>query len=958
MATNDFIRTVAAVALSRFDQVADWLGLADGKNQGREYLPLNPKRADTKPGSFTINRDSGAWSDFATGDKGGDLVSLCAYLNGIKQGEAANKLAGLLSIEKPDATNRVPRQATDAGKGRASPAPGSARGEPSGAGSADVCIMPAPADAPIPPLSHSRHGRPSQRWAYTTADGGVNFYHDRYEPKTEGERKQFAPLTLWRTPAGQLEWRFKAPSAPRPLYGLPSLSKPGAAALTEGEKAADAAALLLPGHPVLTWQGGAQAVSKADFSALRGREVWLWPDNDEAGEKAARDLLAAMHSAGAGPIKRFDLGIFAQTASVEDGAAILTDGAPMAPGDDAADLVARGWTSAHMDLIVSQSDALIPCEVLTAKVGTGETAAQTLKAESGRGDTTAAGFRLTDKGVYHVKDEAERWICSPLSATALVRDPQNAGWGLLTEFSDPDRNQHRVIIPMALFRGDGAEVAGLLLDRGLKLAPRARPLLVEYLQTARSPKRARITGRTGWHEATGGDDGAAGAVFVLPNQAIGTGRDEWIFDSETTATTFTTRGSVKGWRQEVAALCRGNSRLLFTVSIAFAAPLLYLTGSEGGGFHLRGNSSDGKTTALRVAASVCGGRDFMQSWRATDNAQETMAAQHCDAPLLLDEIAQVDARAVGEVVYMLSNGVAKNRAQRMGGLRARASWRVLFLSAGEIGLLEQMSEAGKSPRAGQDARLAELPADAGKGLGIFENLHGYQGGAELSKAITEAARTHYGGPFLAYLAELVKHQADVADTVKEAQRKFQAACLSNEAHGQARRVADRFALVGAAGELATKWALTGWEPGEAMGAARTCFEAWKARRGGEGNQEERAALAAVREFLRRYGESSFTEWDRPPNKDDHAPVRSDRTGYRRFDAADDAVHFYIFNEVWRTRVCKGFDAAAVGRLLVKRGFAEEGTEPDRPWLVRPNIPTEGRPRVVHVLPALLGGDDD
>jgi putative DNA primase/helicase len=888
MAGADFIRTVAAAALGRFDQVADWLGLASGKNQGREYLPLNPKRADTKAGSFTINRDSGAWSDFATGDKGGDLVSLCAYLHSIKQGAAADKLADFLGIEKPDGTKRPTRPATDGGKVKASPATVLPHGDAAAAGSADVCMMPIPADALAPPATHSRHGKPSRRWAYTTADGAVNFYHDRYEPKVEGERKQFAPLTLWRTPAGRLEWRYKAPTAPRPPYGLPSLTRPGAAVLTEGEKAADAAALLLPDHPVLTWQGGAQAVSKADFSTLRGREVWLWPDNDEAGEKAARDLLPALHAAGAGPIKRFDLGVFAQTASEEGGAAILTEGAPMATGDDAADLTARAWTAAHMALIVSRPDALIPCDPPPAIVGAGGTATPGPGIDTKRADAPAAGFRLTDKGVYHVKDEAERWICSPLAVVALVRDPQNAGWGLLTEFSDPDRNPHRIIVPMQLFRGDGAEVAGLLLDRGLKIAPRGRPLLIEYLQTARSNKRARITGRTGWHETTSAADGKPGAVFVLPNEAIGAGRDEWIFDSESPATTFTTRGAVKGWQQEVAALCRGNSRLLFTVSVAFAAPLLYLTGSEGGGFHLRGNSSDGKTTALRVAASVCGGRDYMQTWRNTDNALETTAQQHCDALLLLDEIAQVDARAAGECVYMLANGGAKGRAQRMGGLRARASWRVLFLSAGEIGLLEQMSEAGKSPRAGQDARLAELPADAGKGLGIFENLHGYQGGAEFSKALTDAARANYGGPFLAYLAELVKHQGSVADTVKEAQRKFQAACLTGEAHGQARRVADRFALVGAAGELATRWGLTGWEPGEAMTAARTCFEAWKARRGGEGNQEERAALAAVREFLRRYGESSFTEWDRPPNKDDHAPVRSDRSGYRKHDAAEDA----------------------------------------------------------------------
>ena len=74
--TDNFIHHVAVAALARFDEVADWLGLSGGKNQGREYLPLNPRRSDHKPGSFTINRDSGAWSDFATDDRGGDLLDL------------------------------------------------------------------------------------------------------------------------------------------------------------------------------------------------------------------------------------------------------------------------------------------------------------------------------------------------------------------------------------------------------------------------------------------------------------------------------------------------------------------------------------------------------------------------------------------------------------------------------------------------------------------------------------------------------------------------------------------------------------------------------------------------------------------------------------------------------------------------------------------------------------------
>ncbi len=965
---NETIRTIAAVALARFDSVVDWLGIGGGKLQGPEYLALNPLRSDSKPGSFTINRNTGHWGDFATGDKGGDLVSLAAYLRSEKQGAAAVALAGFLGIDAGDLQKRPPAHEREAGKGQVSPTPKKSNSGPDSSEGGDTCIMPAPADAPAPPVSHSRHGKPSNRWAYLAADGRVNFYHDRYEPKAAGERKQFAPLTLWRTAAGRLEWRFKAPPEPRPPYGLPTLAtRSGPAVLTEGEKAADAAAILLPDSPVLTFQGGAQAIGKGDYSTFAGREVWLWPDADEPGDKAMQTAAARLVAAGAGPVKRFDLACFAATPGTDgEGAAILTEGEPLATGDDAADLLARGWTADHLRLILALPVALIPCDSPPAKVGAGGTAPDEASggqhggsANAGASEPPARRFELTEKGVlYHEPDKSPRWICAPLSVVAMVRDPHNASWGVLVEFLDPDRTPHRLVVPMQAFSGDGTEVARLLLDRGLRVAPRARALVTEYLQTSNTRKRARVTNRTGWHAPTGSDAKAEGAVYVLPGEAIGAARDEWIFDADNTATAFAARGTLPGWQQEVAALCRGNSRLLFSVSIPFAAPLLYLTGMDGGGFHLRGNSSDGKTTCLRVAASVCGGRDFMRTWRNTDNALEATALQHCDAALLLDEVAQVDAKSLGECVYMLANGGAKGRAQRTGGLRAAGSWRLLFLSAGEIGLAEHMSEAGKTPRAGQAARLAEIPADASMGLGIFEDLHGHRGGAEFSKALTDAAGRNYGGPFLAYLAELVRNQSEVAEMVKAAQHVFHVATLSDDAHGQARRVADRFALVGAAGELATKWGITGWQTGEAMRAARLCFEAWLARRGGEGNQEDQAALAAVREFLRRYGESSFTDMGRPANKDDHAPIRSDRSGYREHEASTDSVHYYIFNEVWRARVCKGFDHAAVGRMLVKRGYVEAGKEQERPWLTRPSIPTEGRPRVVHILPALLNGDDD
>jgi hypothetical protein len=72
--------------------------LPGGRCEGREYVALNPTRADRHRGSFRINLTTGRWADFATDDKGGDPVSLVAYLEGCSQGEAALKLSRLIGV--------------------------------------------------------------------------------------------------------------------------------------------------------------------------------------------------------------------------------------------------------------------------------------------------------------------------------------------------------------------------------------------------------------------------------------------------------------------------------------------------------------------------------------------------------------------------------------------------------------------------------------------------------------------------------------------------------------------------------------------------------------------------------------------------------------------------------------------------------------------------------------------
>jgi len=72
--------------------------LSNGRREGREFVALNPRRADQHLGSFKINLVTGRWSDFASGDKGGDPISLAAYVFGLSQGEAARRLAKMLGV--------------------------------------------------------------------------------------------------------------------------------------------------------------------------------------------------------------------------------------------------------------------------------------------------------------------------------------------------------------------------------------------------------------------------------------------------------------------------------------------------------------------------------------------------------------------------------------------------------------------------------------------------------------------------------------------------------------------------------------------------------------------------------------------------------------------------------------------------------------------------------------------
>lgn len=917
---------VKAAALRSIDRVlAHWLPGGKRVDGGKEYTAPNPTRADKHAGSLKVNLGKGTWCDFATGDKGGDLIDLVHYLDGGSEVDACNKLADFLSLTA-DSDNT----------------PASLPAAP-----AWVPVLPIPADAMAKvPKTHSRHGKPSKVWVYKDAQGQPLMVLYRFDlgPDADGKpRKEFTPLTWCRNASGSTQWRWASLPAPRPLLRLDALAQRPEApvVLCEGEKSADAAAQLLPDHVATCWPNGANAWHKADFAPLAGRDVLLWPDNDKGGLACMRSLSDHLHQLGAASVRTVSLDVFSTRGEWLE-------------GDDAADALAKGWTPEQMAALVASGELFAAAPAAEA---------ETPKAKSSSGRKRARkpdaalprGFRVTPAGVFYASEDGEpRWVCSRLEILARTRDKNGQNWGLLVEFDDPDGARKRWNIPARCMAGDfGKEVLGPLVDMGLRLAGRRsgrneRNDLQAYLQGYDSAERARLVTRLGWH----------GDAYLLPDQQIGNSSEHLHFyEAGAQLPPISQAGTLEQWQQQVAALCVGNHRLAFSLCVAFAGPLLHLLGQESGGFHIYGNSSTGKSTCGRVACSVYGPPAFERSWRSTDNALESIAAAHSDGLLVLDEISQCDPRIVGETVYMLGNGTGKARANDRGQAgRQVQEWRLLFISTGEYTLAQHMAEANKELKGGMEMRMLAVPADAGKGLGLFDTLHGFPDGAALSEALKARAGQCYGSPLVAFLSALCEpgKLAGYRVVLRHTMERFASEALPASPSGQALRAAARFGLACAAGELATALGVTGWPAGTATAAARVCLDAWLAERGGAGNLEDEAILARLRLVVERYGEGRFTRWDAIAAKtDDHAPRTPDRLGFRRtveHGCGDDlytSVLYYFLPNVWRDEVFKGMNLRNVNRILIAHGILEAGADgKSSQSLALPGMP-KGRAYVVN-----------
>ncbi|EAV6571080.1 DUF927 domain-containing protein [Salmonella enterica] len=382
-----------------------------------------------------------------------------------------------------------------------------------------------------------------------------------------------------------------------------------------------------------------------------------------------------------------------------------------------------------------------------------------------------------------------------------------------------------------------------LRGRGVAITTSAHLLnkLAEYLQRQGERTVWEVTSTAGWH---------CGAYVMPDGEVIGVPERPVAFCGGSAAIRgYVVRGNTSDWRENVASLMRGNHSMMLGVLTGLVAPLNSLVGGGCFGIHLFAQSSAGKTTTVEAATSLFGDPEVLRlSWDATRHGLTVEAAARNDGFIPIDEIGQGGkVTEIAQAAYSLFNGVGRIQGRKEGGNRAVTRWKIVALSTGEEDFETFLVRGGVTPKAGQLVRLLSVP--------FIDTLffNGYNDGDEHARAIKQMASRYCGAAGRDWIRWLADNKETAVRAVTEKENQWSGA-LPDGASSQVRRVASRFALLDAIGELATN--ITGWGPEECSGAVHAAFDDWVNDFGLE-NREKYQVISRARDFIQRHALTRF-----------------------------------------------------------------------------------------------------
>ncbi len=206
---------------------------------------------------------------------------------------------------------------------------------------------------------------------------------------------------------------------------------------------------------------------------------------------------------------------------------------------------------------------------------------------------------------------------------------------------------------------------------------------------------------------------------------------------------FEVKGTADTWKTEVFERVKQHPKAVFFVLSSFASVIIKDLRLQPFIVDLSGTTSQGKTTTLKVAASVWGNESLMSEWNATKVSIERKSAYLNSFPLFMDDTRKADERILKDVIYSFSGGRSKGRGSLKGSQR-ECTWHNILLSTGEVTLNEYAKNQG-----GAAARIIPLVDQPLKK--DHSNI----------MALHEALESNYGAIGIDFLKVWLKHKKDL-----------------------------------------------------------------------------------------------------------------------------------------------------------------------------------------------------
>lgn len=192
------------------------------------------------------------------------------------------------------------------------------------------------------------------------------------------------------------------------------------------------------------------------------------------------------------------------------------------------------------------------------------------------------------------------------------------------------------------------------------------------------------------------------------------------------------KGNYETWKLQMRKLREKSRTLRFLMASSFASPLVKIFQINPFVVHLWGKSSNGKTVAQMICASIWGNPakgKLLSSLDSTKVASERLCNFLRNMPLILDElqITKTKYKTYDSLIYELTEGKGRDRGTVDGGLTETTEWDNIIIVSGEEPITNSSSKEGVKNRVIEIEENEKIVENGNKVVNLILNNYGFAG---------------------------------------------------------------------------------------------------------------------------------------------------------------------------------------------------------------------------------------